>query len=245
MVFATNLTAPVQESLFYEHRYKCTPFEQFLMVLITAISNFASIPAIILLLRKRNFFAGFMALFTEITSFMYHFMESIALKKFMNMDEYQWHKLDNIGSISCFMALAVFLADTRNQDLDLILDYIALIVTLILQESDPWNILNTVSPIILYFLLIPIFSIQRKRLPSYNRKMSRKGYVCLLAAIACFSLALDEFNDYLRFFHGCWHFFVGASSFYLAQVKVPEGHETTFATLFSKKVYVDGHYNID
>lgn len=245
MNFTANGTSLIDESLFYAHRYSCTSFEQFLMVLITGISNFAFTPALILLIRKKYYFPVFLGLFTEITSFMYHFMESIALKKFLNMDEYQWHKLDNIGSITCFMSLAVYLMDNRNAEVDAILNYIALIINLILQESDPWNILNTVVPILSYFALIHVLAWYRGRKYNYNRKMHRYGLIAMVPAVFCFYYGLDEFKDYLRFFHGCWHFFVGVSSFFIWQAKTPEGEETTLSTLLTKRVYTDVKYNID
>ena len=244
MNLSTNTTF-LEESLFYEHRYNCTSFEQMLMVLITGISNFAFTPALILLIRKKYYFPAFLGLFTEITSFMYHFMESIALKKFLNMDEYQWHKLDNIGSITCFMSLTVFLMDNKNAELDAILNLIALVVNLILQESDPWNLMNTVLPILIYVILIGILSWKRKRKPSYNKKMHVYGTIGILPAFFCFYYGLNEFQDYLRFFHGCWHFFVGVSSFYIWQVKTPVGEETNLSNLFTKKIYTEVKYNID
>lgn len=245
MNFSGNGTTLIDDSLFYPHRYSCTPFEQFLMVLITGISNFAFTPALILLIRKKYYFPVFLGLFTEITSFMYHFMESIALKKFLNMDEYQWHKLDNIGSITCFMSLAVYLMDNRNAEVDAILNYIALIINLILQESDPWNILNTLVPILFYFALIHVLAWYRGRKNNLNKRMHRYGLITMVPAFFCFYYGLDEFKDYLRFFHGCWHFLVGVSSFFIWQAKTPEGEETTLSTLLTKRVYTDVKYSTD
>jgi len=245
MNFSSNSSLLLNDSMFYEHRYKCSPFEQFLMVAITAVSNLAFTPALILLIRKKYYFPVFLGLFTEFTSFTYHFMESIALRKFLNMDEYQWHRLDNIGSITCFMSLAVFLMDNRNPELDIILNYTALIINLILQESDPWNLLTTVVPILSYFLLIHIMAWKRNRSPVYNKKMHRYGFIGLVPGVICFYYGLDEFKDYLRFFHGCWHFFIGVSSFFIWQVKAPVGEETTLSTLLTKKVHTEIKYNIE
>lgn len=232
-------------SIFYPHRYNYSLFEQFLMVIITGISNFAFTPALILLIKKKYYFTVFLGFFTEITSFMYHFMESIALKSFLNMDEGEWHKLDNVGSISCFMSLAVYMMDNRNTETDTILNYLALIINLILQESDPWNLSYTVMPIFIYFLMIWVLSWKRGRKIVYNRKMNRFGLIALMTGIFCFYLGLDEFKDYLRFFHGCWHFFVGVSSFFIWQVKTPEGEETYLSDLFKKRVYTEIKFNID
>ncbi len=233
------------DTLFYPHRYNLSSFEQLLMVIITGISNFAFTPALILLIKKKYYFPVFLGLFTEITSFMYHFMESIALKSFLNMDEGQWHKLDNIGSISCFMSLAVYMMDNRNAETDTILNFSALILNMILQESDPWNLSYTVVPILVYFLMIYGVSWCRDRKTVYKRKMHIYGVFTIIPGVICFYLGLDEFKDYLRFFHGCWHFFVGVSSFYIWQVNTPEGEETLLGNLFKKRPYTEIKFNID
>lgn len=234
-----NGTFIQEESMFYPHKYGYSPFEQLLMVLITGVTNLTVIPGVILLTRKKYYFPVFIGIFTGITSFTYHFMESIALRSFLNMNELQWHRLDNIGSITCFISLAVYLMDNRNQELDLILNYLGLVLNIFLQESDPWNILTTVIPILSYFLLIPVIFWLRRRKGTYNKKMLRYGLCGLFVAVVCFYFGLDEFHDYLRFFHGFWHFWVGFSSFYIWQSKTPEGQETYLSDLFSKKVYTE------
>ena len=105
------------------HKYDCSLLEQFLMVLITAITNLSGVPALIVVFKRKNYFPAFMGFFVIITSFIYHFMESIALRTIFKMDEYQWHKLDNIASITCFILLFVYLMDNRNPELDTILSY--------------------------------------------------------------------------------------------------------------------------
>ncbi len=105
------------------HKYNCSYFEQLLMVLITAITNFTGIPTVIMAFRTKNYFQAMMGVFLIITSFIYHFMESIALKTVLKMDEYQWHKLDNIATITCFILLLVYLMDNRNPEFDVILNY--------------------------------------------------------------------------------------------------------------------------
>lgn len=109
------------------HKFNCSWSEQLLMVLITAITNLSGLPALIVLFRRKNYFPAFMGFFVIFTSFIYHFMESIALRTISKMDEYQWHKLDNIASITCFIFIFVYLMDNRNSELDTILNYSGLI----------------------------------------------------------------------------------------------------------------------
>ena len=74
------------------HKYNYNTYEVFLMVLITGISNFSCIPSLILLYKKNMIYAFYTGVFTFITSFMYHFTESIGSEKIF-MTEYEWHIL--------------------------------------------------------------------------------------------------------------------------------------------------------
>ena len=126
--------------------------------------------------------------------------------------------------------------DNRNSEFDTVLNYTALIVVIILQESSPWEIWYTVVPILTYVSLIFIVSYFRKRFPTYkNKKMFNKGFGWMLVGVFCFVMGLDEFKDYLRFFHGCWHFVVGISSFHVWQSKTRIGDEFTLRNLTTKK----------
>lgn len=224
-------------TFFDNHKYNYSFLEQLGMVIITAISNFSFVPALILLIKRKNYFPSFMGLFTMITSFTYHFMESVALRKIFNMDEYQWHRLDNIGAICCFISLCIYMMDNRNSELDTILNFVGLLITLFCQESDPWNIWYTVIPILAFFGLIFAHSYRRGRFPKYpNRKMFKNGLISMFIGFFCFYFGLDEFQDYLRFAHGCWHFMVGVSSFYLWQVKTEQGEELNLENLTKKKL---------
>jgi Protein of unknown function (DUF3522). len=192
--------------------------EQCLMMLITGITNAFTIPVILLMYRKNIIHRAFFGFFTGFTSFMYHTLESLDINRVF-LDEGQWHRLDNVGSIICFCSLFVFLMDNRDDILDLKLEYIAVFISLVAQEKDPWNINYTVIPIMCYVLMFIGVLLWRKRKPKYNMRMLKKGVIYLSFAIPCFVFALNEHSDYLRFFHGLWHLFIGMGSFYIWQAK--------------------------
>jgi predicted membrane channel-forming protein YqfA (hemolysin III family) len=48
-----------------------------------------------------------------------------------------------------------------------------------------------------------------------------------------FFLAIDEFKDYLRLYHGIWHFCIGSSSFFTWQAKQKTNEEIKLVELFS------------
>jgi len=74
------------------HKYGCGFGESIAMVMITAITNFSCIPALILLYRKGLIYQTYVGLFTFVTSFMYHLTESIGAEKLF-MSELKWHQL--------------------------------------------------------------------------------------------------------------------------------------------------------
>ena len=80
--------------------FETEPQEVCIWVLVTAITNFATFPILSLLYNRQQDFEFIIGLFTLITSFMYHFCESISSRVYLSIGE--WHRLDNIGSIMCF-----------------------------------------------------------------------------------------------------------------------------------------------
>lgn len=52
-------------------------FDKAIYVLVTAVSNCACLPAVVILWRRRFAFEFFISVFTFLTSFMYHFCDSI------------------------------------------------------------------------------------------------------------------------------------------------------------------------
>ncbi len=59
------------------NKYGYNTYETYLMVLITGLSNFSCIPSLFLLYKKNMVYPFYAGCFTFLTSFMYHFTESI------------------------------------------------------------------------------------------------------------------------------------------------------------------------
>ena len=196
------------------------------MLLITGITNFSCFPALYVLYHKGLYFQFHVGVFTFITSFAYHSLESIQWERFY-IDRGTWHKLDNIGSITCFIMLFVYWMDNLQfkrgnyyskhvVSADTHLNMIGLFITMIMQANHPWWLENTVIPIIIFFVLFLIKVIFIRR-PRFNSYYIIRGACLLLVAIYFFTKGLDENSDYLRINHGMWHCFVGMSSFFLWQ----------------------------
>lgn len=196
------------------------------MLVVTGITNFACLPALYVVYQKRLYFQFYMGLFTFITSFMYHSMESVDWNQ-IYLDRGTWHKLDNIGSIVCFQMLFVYWMDNlhykqgkyysiHTPDTDFQLNMIALFITMIIQANHPWLIENTYVPILMFVFLF-LLSVLLGRRPRFNLYYLKRGLGMLIIAICCFIKGLDEFSDYLRIYHGLWHCFIGFGSFFLWQ----------------------------
>lgn len=56
-------------------------------------------------------------MFTMITSFLYHTVESIGRYRLF-LSEYEWHRLDNIGAIKCMVMLYIHLANYGSKEFE-------------------------------------------------------------------------------------------------------------------------------
>lgn len=203
-----------------------SPNQQMQMLIITGITNFACFPALYIVYSKRMYYQFYVGLFTFLTSFMYHSLESVEWES-LYLDRGTWHKLDNIGSINCFQMLFVYWMDnlhynkgryysSHTPSIDLQLGLISLFFTMIVQANHPWKLENTYVPI-LVFVIIFLLTVALGRRPRFNSYYVKRGLACLAVAVCCFIKGLDEFSDYLRIYHGLWHCFIGFGSFFLWQ----------------------------
>lgn len=197
--------------------YEYNSTEQILMAIITGISNFSSIPVSLLTKKQKNTFVFNMAIFSMITSVLYHVCESLDIILFL--PQKKWHELDNIGAICCMNSLILgFTSADSSIDEHTRLNYISIFIALIFQQRNPWDIVNTISPICL-FILYCFWDWYKNGFPFCNRDALIYGSVYMVMAIAMFIQGLDDLNDYLRCYHSLWHLLIGLSTFYLWQVQ--------------------------
>ncbi|KAF4318739.1 hypothetical protein JM18_006534 [Phytophthora kernoviae] len=113
-----------------------------------------------------------------------------------------------------FIMWSIHLMDLRRPVLQRYLQYLFLSVVLIFQEKNPWDERNSYLPIAGSFSLLFLSFVVRRRVPKYNFVQFRRGLLLLLCGVCCFVRGLDDDNDPFRFFHGCWHGFVGAAAYF-------------------------------
>ncbi|CAG9327154.1 unnamed protein product [Blepharisma stoltei] len=201
--------------------------EKFAMLIITGITNFFGLPAIYVCYKKKLYFPFCIGLFTCFTSFVYHSLDSVLWSSFYIKSQ-EWHKLDNIGSIMCFITLMIYWMDNLQQkdkttytsrpycDLDLFLSFSGLFLTMLMQAHHPWYLQNTFTPILTFVFICGVKNLLYRR-ARFNKGYMVKGGLILVLAVICFIKALDENQDYLRIYHGLWHCGGSISSFYLWQ----------------------------
>lgn len=199
--------------------------EKFAMLLITGVTNFVSIPAIVMVYKKGLYFQFCIGFFTFFTSLMYHSLDSV-LWPHLYIRAQEWHKLDNIGSIMCFVTLMIYWMDNLQHkengtyhskqfcNTDLILNLCGLFLTMIMQANHPWELQNTIIPILI-FIAICLFKNICIRPARFNKAYMKRGLIWMGLAVYCFIKGLDEDSDYLRIYHGLWHCGGSISSFYL------------------------------
>ena len=81
-------------------------------------------------------------------------------------------------------------------------------IGLFFQELNPWNVLCTITPVVLAFLYYLWWYYNRAPKGHSQRFRTRPFRLALVAsscAVVCFVKGLDEHNDPARFFHGLWH----------------------------------------
>lgn len=180
------------------------------MVVVSACSNFTSIPLVINCFRHGKPFHGLVFLFSMMCSFLYHLGE--IYNHVFYLKYHEWHRLDNVFAIASFALYALYITgNSEEQELN----YLALMVAVLAQEKDPWNISYTVWPIVAFFIIgILVNLVKRKGLPKYNWRAANRGTLFLLIGLVFFVFGLDEETDYLRINHGLWHAFLGVSSWY-------------------------------
>jgi hypothetical protein len=192
-----------------------TQNDRIIMGILVFLVHLLSIPTICLLRNRNHVFEYLCAATLAIASFMYHFQE--CLDVMIIMSDVQWHKIDNIFTITGLNNITLSLCNLERHEV-LNYKYVSFMVVIIFQEIDPWNLKNTVYPSLMFFYL-SLYFLLYKGLPKYNFYNLKRGIIILFCAFAFFTKALNEDTDYMRLFHWIWHMFCCLSVFFLFQLK--------------------------
>ena len=198
--------------------YEYTYSERVLMAITTSLSNISTIPGLFLMKYQGRIFSYYFSIFGIIVSFMYHLCESLDIIIFI--PQLKWHELDNIAAIYClnnlmlsFTKLGLNIEEIEKTN------YLSTIFILIIQKRGPWDLTNTLIPIILCGIYV-IYHIIKYGFPDYyNRTQLIKGIIFFGIGLVMFIRGLDDLNDYIRIYHTLWHLFIGTAFYYLWQIQ--------------------------
>ena len=198
-----------------------TASEKLGWVLVTAVTNLLAVPFLFrrsVLLKRHLAFEVCLSAFTIATSFMYHLCDSLQLygSRGLWLGEGAWHRLDNVGSILCFVVLLIHFTDYADELHAQINKFVMLWLVLLAQEYAPWDLRFTVGPIALQ---VVIFAVKRiivdgGTLPPLDPHMAKRAAALQGAAFVFFYFGLDEHSDPMRICHGLWHTFSAVASQY-------------------------------
>lgn len=196
--------------------------ERIILMLVTGLSNLPAMIPLMTVMRKQSYFHLFAGYFAMCISIAYHCCEALPSQRFI-LHEGNWHRLDNVGAITGFTLLMIYLMDISHYpNLRAFFELSQFGITLIIQERAPWNLENTLVPILFWAFACLIkhtfcyFMYGTK--PNYHWGNLRIGISTLLFASIFFALGLDDENDYLRLYHSAWHLFVTIGSYWLWQI---------------------------
>ena len=227
-----------------------TDNERILIAFFTGITNFSFLPVIFLMILQKRYFEVYLSIYTGITSFLYHVCEGLDYDIYMNQKK--WHVCDNIGSITAINSILVYFMRFNNYEKEVKYNLFCLFLAITLQINEPWDLNNTILPIILYAALLGyhIYNFIDGHKVRYHPQMLKNGMILLLFAFIGFFYGLDEHTDYLRLYHCVWHIFIGISTFYLRQAVVYDEKERLYSygemyksivTFQFNKMYITHH----
>jgi len=197
--------------------FQYTISERIIMGTLNSLSNLAILPTIFLIFHQKDIFSYYIGCFSMLVSIMYHFCESFDIV--IILEQLKWHELDNIGAIYSFSQMTLPLTK-KNKDLNYKYkkNYIFFFFLLFIQQRGPWELINTILPLIIDFSYA-FFLMSKYGMPKYNKSTFQQACVFMIISLFFFYKGLDDLNDYLRIWHAIWHFFVGITSFYFMQIQ--------------------------
>lgn len=187
---------------------------QSLTFVFTACTDLALVPALLVMARYRRHFEMFVGILQMTFALAYNICNALQVTIFLR--EKEWQAMNNVMALTYFALLMIHLAHSENENLNIMLRYIAFATITIAQVKDGFRTLRWTCGPILAFSALPLLKcLAQKRVPPYNRARTIKGAAFAAGAFVCFRIGLDEQHDPFRFWHGMFHLFVGTALWHL------------------------------
>jgi len=184
-----------------------TGVEQLAQLMTTGVSNCFMIPTAFKAWNSGLYFDAIVGVFAILTSTAYHTLETLNTR-FLGGDSLRFHQADNVFSVALFCFFAIQFAQVESPAVTDLFKLVILGTSVCVQCIAPWNPWYSFVPIATsYGGVIAYLLVKRKR-PEICWKNFRVAAATFLLAIITFVVGLQDDYDYLRIFHGLWHFFV-------------------------------------
>eukprot|EP00937_MAST-01D_sp_MAST-1D-sp2_P001184 g1184.t1 len=185
----------------------------------TVLTDLALVPALFTMARYRRHFEMFVGILQVLSALSYNICNALNVSIFLA--ETEWHKMNNVLAFTYFALLCIHLMGSDNEDLNIVLRYVAFASIAIGQVKDNfwagghgqlfgmggWTFLP-----VAVFASLPLFKFARYGLPAYDLRRTLAGLVMFALAGACFRHAQDPgVEGAFRHMHGLFHLFIGAA----------------------------------
>ncbi|RNF04151.1 hypothetical protein TraAM80_05302 [Trypanosoma rangeli] len=186
----------------------------------TVVSHLPMIPTAYLFLQRRYVYEVCIAAFGLSSSLLYHTCQSFDATIFL--DELGWHRLDNIAVLAWMGMWFVFICTFKDPVVERASKYFTLLVSIIFEEKDPWNLAYTVAPILVFACIPLVVFLYDGRLPVVDYRHLLAAALLMGLAVPFFIAGLNDAKDPCRIYHGLWHLLGGIASYFMwMMVKTP------------------------
>jgi len=186
---------------------RVTGFEQLAQLMITGVSNCFMLPAAFKAWSSGLYFDAIVGAFAISTSTVYHTLETLNTT-FLGGDSLRFHQADNVFSVALFCFFAIQFAQIESPAVTDGLKLVILGISVCVQCIAPWNPWYSFVPIMTVCCGVISYLLIQRKLPEICKRNFRIAAVTFTFSISSFIVGLHDDYDYLRIFHGLWHFFV-------------------------------------
>ncbi|CAJ1361921.1 unnamed protein product [Effrenium voratum] len=198
-----------------------SPEERWIQALWTGGTNLALLPAIVLTGQLDMYFESVVCSFALFTSSMYHVCQSLRCRC-LGFNSGRWHHMDNVFAITGLLVSIVnFSQVPRPSSWRELRNTLVVSIVICAQISSPWDLMHSIGPLAVGVVLMFFEMIYLRRLPTLCKADLVKAALCACGGGLCFYKGLDQFEDWLRLWHGGWHIFVGAMLYYCVRAQNP------------------------